>query len=85
LKDDVKTFYAANMANMPYVDMLTLLSFADSQKHELSKLGVDTRYITDFYQELLQQYTSTMESLMKVTRFSRSAYEGLQLTLALLE
>ena len=50
---------------MSYRDMLTLLSFADRQKFELTKFGVDTSYVTEFYSELLKQYSGTMTKLMR--------------------
>ena len=65
IKEDIKTFYTNNKATISYRDMLTLLSFADKQKRELSKFGVDTSYITEFYTELLKQYSTTMQGLMK--------------------
>jgi hypothetical protein len=46
-------------------DLLTLLSFADSQTHILQKFGVDTKIISDLNVDLLRQYMSVTAKLMK--------------------
>ena len=48
-----------------YRDLLTLLSFADSQMHTLAKFGVDTKVISDLNTDLLRQYISVSQQLMK--------------------
>eukprot|EP00602_Paraphysomonas_sp_CaronLab_P010362 CAMPEP_0185023544 /NCGR_PEP_ID=MMETSP1103-20130426/6202_1 /TAXON_ID=36769 /ORGANISM="Paraphysomonas bandaiensis, Strain Caron Lab Isolate" /LENGTH=1103 /DNA_ID=CAMNT_0027556179 /DNA_START=252 /DNA_END=3563 /DNA_ORIENTATION=- len=65
IKTDIKTFYATNKDNMNNRDLLTLLSFADSQMHTLEKFGVDTKVISDLNSDLLRQYTSVTQRLMK--------------------
>jgi hypothetical protein len=65
IREDIKTFYASNKASMRYQDMLTLLSFADQQKYELSKFKVDTSYLNEFYFDLLKQYKNEMQRLMR--------------------
>jgi hypothetical protein len=46
-------------------DLLTLLSFADSQMQTLAKFGVDTKVISDLNTDLLRQYVSVSQQLMK--------------------
>ena len=58
IQDEIQIFYIQNKDSLGYKDMLTLLSFADQQKYELSRYGVDINYINNFYVELLKQYTS---------------------------
>lgn len=65
IREDIKTFYSSNKASIRYQDMLTLLSFADQQKYELSKFKVDTSYLNEFYFDLLKQYKSEMQRLMR--------------------
>lgn len=46
-------------------DLLTLLSFSDSQLQTLAKFGVDTKVVSDLNTDLLRQYVSVSQQLMK--------------------
>ena len=63
IKSDISTFYAANKANITNREVLTLLSFADSQKYYLTKFGVDTTVVDALNKDLFQHY-STMVTHM---------------------
>lgn len=65
IKNDIKTFYMTKKEEINNRDLLTLLSFADSQTHILQKFGVDTKIISDLNVDLLRQYNSVTAKLMK--------------------
>lgn len=65
IKSDISTFYDANKANITNREVLTLLSFADSQKYHLSKFGVDTSVVDTLQGELLQHYSTMVVTLMR--------------------
>jgi hypothetical protein len=56
IKSDISTFYAANKNNITIREVLTLLTFADSQKYYLSKFGVDTTVVDALNSDLLKHY-----------------------------
>ena len=58
IKSDISTFYAANKMNITNREVLTLLSFADSQKFYLTKFGVDTTVVDSLNKDLLQHYST---------------------------
>lgn len=65
IKSDISTFYAANKDNITNREVLTLLSFADSQKYHLSKFGVDTSVVDTLQADLLQHYSTMVTTLMR--------------------
>lgn len=65
IKNDISTFYAANKADITNREVLTLLSFADSQKYHLSKFGVDTSVVDTLQADLLKHYSTMVTTLMR--------------------
>jgi hypothetical protein len=65
IKSDIKTFYSQNKNTLNNRDLLTMLSFADSQKHTLAKFGVDTTVVTELNADLLRQYCMVQQVLLK--------------------
>jgi hypothetical protein len=65
IKNDIRTFYVTNKNNLNNRDLLTLLSFADSQLHILQKFGVDTSVVLALNEDLLKQYCTVTQNLMR--------------------
>jgi flagellin-like hook-associated protein FlgL len=65
IKNDISTFYAANKTDITNREVLTLLSFADSQKYHLSKFGVDTSVVDTLQSDLLKHYSTMVTTLMR--------------------
>lgn len=65
IKNDIRTFYVTNKNNLNNRDLLTLLSFTDSQLHILQKFGVDTSVVLALNVDLLKQYCTVTQNLMR--------------------
>ena len=65
IKNDIRTFYLTNKNNLNNRDLLSLLSFADSQLHILQKFGVDTTVVLSLNEDLLKQYCTVTQNLMR--------------------
>lgn len=72
IKSDISTFYAANKNNITIREVLTLLTFADSQKYYLSKFGVDTTVVDVLNADLLKHYRTMVRKNCNLSLFNVS-------------